>query len=118
MARPSLRSTAKPEVRRLSADLAAELSASNVAINALAPFSVVWTPGAAASGLERYRTLPDWVEEPVEGMAEAALALCTVDPQVFSGRVVYSTTYLHENGRAIRTLDGQDFLRNWKPAVE
>jgi citronellol/citronellal dehydrogenase len=109
---------AKSALNRLTSGLAAELSASNVAVNALAPFSVVWTPGAAASGLERYRTLPDWVEEPVEGMAEAALALCTVDPQVYSGHVVYSTTYLHETGRAIRTLDGRDFLRNWKPAVD
>jgi NAD(P)-dependent dehydrogenase (short-subunit alcohol dehydrogenase family) len=109
---------AKSALNRLTSGLAAELSASNVAVNALAPFSVVWTPGAAASGLERYRTLPDWVEEPVEGMAEAALALCTVDPQAYSGHVVYSTTYLQETGRAVRTLDGQDFLRNWKPAVD
>ncbi len=109
---------AKSALNRLTSGLAAELSASNVAVNALAPFSVVWTPGAAASGLERYRTLPDWVEEPVEGMAEAALALCTVDPQAYSGHVVYSTTYLRETGRAIRTLDGLDFLRNWKPAVD
>jgi len=48
----------------------------------------------------------------------ATLALCTVDPQAYSGHVVYSTTYLHETGRAIRTLDGRDFLRNWKPAIE
>jgi NAD(P)-dependent dehydrogenase (short-subunit alcohol dehydrogenase family) len=109
---------AKAALNRLTSGLAAELSASNVAVNALAPFSVVWTPGAAASGLERYRTLPDWVEEPVEGMAEAALALCTVDPQKFSGHVVYSTTYLAETGRAIRTLDGRDLLTDWKPAVD
>ena len=108
---------AKSALNRLTSGLAAELSASNIAVNALAPFSVVWTPGAAASGLERYRTLPDWVEEPVEGMAEAALALCTVDPQVVSGRVVYSTTYLHETGRPIRTLDGKSLLTNWKPAI-
>jgi NAD(P)-dependent dehydrogenase (short-subunit alcohol dehydrogenase family) len=93
---------AKAALNRLTSGLAAELSASNVAINALAPFSVVWTPGAAASGLEKYRSLPQWVEEPVEGMAEAALALCTVDPQVFSGRVVYST----------------NLQENWKPAIE
>jgi hypothetical protein len=59
-----------------------------------------------------------WVEEPVEGMAEAALALCTVDPQVFSGHVVYSTPYLEETGRRIRTLDGRDFLEDWKPAID
>jgi citronellol/citronellal dehydrogenase len=109
---------AKSALNRLTSGLAAELSASNVAVNALAPFSVVWTPGAAASGLERYRTLPEWVEEPVEGMAEAALALCTVDPQVFSGHVVYSTPYLEETGRRIRALDGRNFLENWKPAID
>jgi citronellol/citronellal dehydrogenase len=109
---------AKSALNRLTSGLAAELSASNVAVNALAPFSVVWTPGAAASGLEKYRSLPMWVEEPVEGMAEAALALCAVDPQVFSGHVVYSTPYLEETGRRIRTLDGRDFLENWKPAID
>jgi citronellol/citronellal dehydrogenase len=109
---------AKSALNRLTSGLAAELSASNVAVNALAPFSVVWTPGAAASGLEKYRSLPEWVEEPVEGMAEAALALCTVDPRLFSGHVVYSTPYLKETGRRIRTLDGRDFLKDWKPAID
>ncbi len=108
---------AKSALNRLTSGLAAELSASNVAVNALAPFSVVWTPGAAASGLEKYRSLPMWVEEPVEGMAEAALALCTVDPRTFSGHVVYSTPYLQETGRPIRTLDGRSLLENWKPAI-
>jgi len=109
---------AKSALNRLTSGLAAELSASNVAVNALAPFSVVWTPGAAASGLEKYRSLPMWVEEPVEGMAEAALALCTVDPQKFSGHVVYSTPYLQETGRQIRTLDGRNPLENWRPAID
>ena len=50
-------------------------------------------------------------------MAEAALALCTVNPEFFTGRVVYSTEYLAETGRRIRTLDGRSFLENWKPAI-
>jgi len=109
---------AKAALNRLTSGLAAELSTANVAVNALAPFSVVWTPGAAASGLEKYRSLPEWVEEPVEGMAEAALALCTVDPQQFTGRTVASTPYLQETGRRIRTLDGRDFLENWRPVID
>ncbi|MDB5394646.1 MAG: short-chain dehydrogenase/reductase [Rhodospirillales bacterium] len=108
---------AKAALNRLTSGLAAELSTANVAVNALAPFSVVWTPGAAASGLEKYRSLPMWIEEPVESMAEAALALCTVDPSLFTGRCVYSTPYLEKTGRRIRTLDGQGFLENWKPAI-
>jgi hypothetical protein len=78
----------------------------------------VWTPGAAASGLEKYRSLPMWVEEPAEGMAEAALALCSSDPTALTGRVVYSTDFLHEIGRAIRTLDGKSLLTDWKPAID
>jgi citronellol/citronellal dehydrogenase len=108
---------AKAALNRLTSGLAAELSSAGVAVNALAPHSIVWTPGAAASGLEKYRSSPDWVEEPVEGMAEAALALCLVDSRVLTGRVVYSTEYLAETGRRIRTLDGRSFLENWKPAI-
>ncbi len=108
---------AKASLNRLTSGLAAELSGSGVAVNALAPHSIVWTPGAAASGLEKYRSSPDWIEEPVEGMAEAALALCTVDPNTVTGRIVYSTPYLQEIGRPIRTLDGRSLLDNWKPAI-
>lgn len=109
---------AKAALNRMTSGLAAELAASGVAVNALAPFSVVWTPGAAASGIEKYRSLPMWQEEPVEGMAEAALALCSADPATVTGRVVYSTDYLSEIGRTVRTLDGRDVLGDWKPAIE
>jgi citronellol/citronellal dehydrogenase len=109
---------AKAALDRLTSGLAAELSTANVAINALAPFSVVWTPGAAASGLEKYRSLPMWVEEPVESMAEAAVALCTVDPSIFTGHCVYSTPYLEKTGRRIRTLDGRGLLENWRPRIQ
>ena len=109
---------AKSALNRLTSGLAAELAAKGVAVNALAPFSVVWTPGAAASGLEKYRSLPMWVEEPAEGMAEAALVLCCCDPAALTGRVVYSTDFLREIGREIRTLDGKALLTDWKPAIE
>lgn len=109
---------AKAALNRLTTGLAAELAAKGVAVNALAPFSVVWTPGAAASGLEKYRSLPMWVEEPAEGMAEAALALCSSDPAGLTGRVVYSTDFLREISREIRTLDGKAPLTDWKPAID
>jgi citronellol/citronellal dehydrogenase len=108
---------AKAALNRMTSGLAAELEGTGVAINALAPVSLVWTPGAAASGLEKYRSSPGWQEEPVEAMAEAALALATVDPTVTTGRCVYSGEYLAEIGRKIHTLDGQAVLENWKPAV-
>jgi NAD(P)-dependent dehydrogenase (short-subunit alcohol dehydrogenase family) len=108
---------AKAALNRLTTGLAAELDGTGVVVNALAPNSVVWTPGAAASGLEKYRSSPDWKEEPVEGMAEAALALCTATPPV-TGLCVYSTDYLTATGRAIRTLDGRSLLENWTPRVD
>lgn len=108
---------AKAALNRLTSGLAAELHGKGVAVNALAPVSLVWTPGAAASGLEKYRSSPGWQEEPVETMAEAALALATVDPGTFTGNCVYSGEYLARIGRKTHTLDGRTVLENWKPAI-
>jgi hypothetical protein len=44
--------------------------------------------------------------EPIEAMAEAALALCCCDPAQLTGRVTYSLRLLEELGREIRSLDG------------
>ncbi len=108
----------KAALNRLTAGVAAELDGTGVCVNEFGPFSIVWTPGTAMAGVEKYRGLPGWVEEPVEGMAETALALATCDPNEVNGLTVYSTTYLQEIGRQIRTLDGKDILRNWKPAID
>ena len=110
--------TTKAALNRLTAGIAAELDGTGVCCNEFGPFSIVWTPGTAMVGVEKYRGLPGWVEEPVEGMAETALALASCDPNEVNGLTVYSTTYLNEIGREIRTLDGKDVLRNWKPAVD
>jgi NAD(P)-dependent dehydrogenase (short-subunit alcohol dehydrogenase family) len=109
--------TTKAALNRLSVGIAAELQDSGVAVNTFAPFSIVWTPGTAQTGVEKYRGSPGWVEEPVEGMAETALALATCDPSKVTGLCVYSTTYLNEIGREIRTLDGKSPLGNWTPAI-
>jgi NAD(P)-dependent dehydrogenase (short-subunit alcohol dehydrogenase family) len=107
----------KAALNRISVGVAAELDGTGVAVNCFGPFSIVWTPGTAMAGVEKYRNLPGWVEEPVEGMAETALAFATCDPKATNGFCTYSTTYLNEIGREIRTLDGKEILRNWKPAV-
>ena len=108
----------KAMLNRMSAGIAAELDGTGVCVNEFGPFSIVWTPGTAMVGVEKYRKLPGWVEEPVEGMAETALALASCDPNAVNGLTVYSTTYLQEIGREIHTLDGKEVLRNWKPAVD
>jgi NAD(P)-dependent dehydrogenase (short-subunit alcohol dehydrogenase family) len=110
--------TSKAALNRMTVGLAAEMQGRGVAVNALAPFSVVWTAGAAAVGTARYRSSPGWKEEPVEAMAEAALALCSGDPGRENGRLVYSTEFLEQIGRATRTLDGRHALEGWKPQLD
>jgi citronellol/citronellal dehydrogenase len=95
---------AKAALDRLTTGLAAELYGARVAVNALAPVAAVLTEGVRASGAERW--IDPSMVEPVEAMAEAALALVTGEPQKLTGRIAYSLRLLEELGREIRTLDG------------
>jgi NAD(P)-dependent dehydrogenase (short-subunit alcohol dehydrogenase family) len=103
-----LYASGKAALDRLTTGLAAELHADGIAVNALAPLAAVITESVRASGAER------WIEpsmvEPVEAMAEAALALVTGDPGKLTGRIAYSLRLLEELGREIRTLDGRNRL--------
>ncbi len=96
----------KAALHRFSSGLAAELHEDGIAINSLAPTRAVRTPSVEAAGV----LSPDRPEiiEPVEFMAEAALALCAGDPRTLTGRVAYSSPLLLELGRAARTLDGRE----------
>lgn len=77
-------------------------------MNALAPVAAVITEGVRASGAERF--IEPSMIEPVEAIAEAALALVTGDPAKLTGRVAYSLRLLEELGREVRTLDGRAVL--------
>jgi hypothetical protein len=69
-----------------------------IAVNALSPSRVVATPGVVY-----HRLIPPGAEdqaEPVETMAEAALALCSGDPATLTGRIAYSQQLLEELARA------------------
>ena len=94
----------KAALNRFTTGLAAEFHEHGIAINTLAPLMAVLTPGMARFDLAAY--VDDSMFEPVEAMAEAALALCSCDPQKLTGRVAYSLPLLEELGRTIRTLDG------------
>jgi len=104
-----LYAASKAGLNRLTQGLAAELWADGIAVNTLAPVQAVITPGVTLVGADK------WIEpsmiEPVEAMAEAALALCSCDPEKLTGRVTYSLHLLRELGREIRTLDGSEVYR-------
>jgi NAD(P)-dependent dehydrogenase (short-subunit alcohol dehydrogenase family) len=94
----------KAALNRLTAGIAAELAGVGVAVNTLAPVAAVITAAVRASGSDKW-IHPEMVE-PVEAMAEAALALASCEPG-FTGRVTYSLELLKELGREVCTLDGR-----------
>lgn len=99
-----LYAASKAALNRFTTGLAAEFQQQGIAINTLAPLMAVVTPGMEAMGVTDYMT-EDMIE-PVEAMAEAALALCSGDVNKLTGRVTYSLPLLKELKRTIRTLDG------------
>jgi citronellol/citronellal dehydrogenase len=100
----------KAMLDRLTTGAAMELHGSNIAVNALAPEAAVRTENA-----DSVVTLVESVVEPAETMAEAALALCTGDPQAMTGRVAYSLSLLVELQRPVHSLDGRSLLAGWQP---
>jgi NAD(P)-dependent dehydrogenase (short-subunit alcohol dehydrogenase family) len=95
----------KAALDRFSVGLAAEVFADGIAVNALSPVAAVMTPGAVALGV-----VPEAVAaraEPVEAMAEAALALCVPHDPMLTGRIAYSLPILEELSRPVRSLDGR-----------
>jgi NAD(P)-dependent dehydrogenase (short-subunit alcohol dehydrogenase family) len=81
----------KAGLNRLTTAMAAELYNDHIAVNALAPWDNVDTPGASGHNLVEGFPL-----EGTEWMAEAALVLCGAPPQQLTGRVVYSQQLLAE----------------------
>lgn len=107
---PLLYVATKAALERATAALAEELYSAGIAVNSLAPQAGVRTAAA-----EQYYQLPEESVEPVETMAEAALALCSGDPRVLTGRITRSLEFLVETGTAVRQLDGQNLLVGWQP---
>ena len=81
----------KAGLDRFSNALAAELYDHGIAVNALAPWDNVATPGAGHHDL-----VEGFALEGVEWMAEAALVLCSSPPKQLTGRVAYSQPLLAE----------------------
>jgi citronellol/citronellal dehydrogenase len=100
----------KAMLDRITTGAAMELYDAGIAVNALAPEAAVLTENAAT-----VVSLPADKIEPVEAFTEAALALCTGDPAVLTGRIAYSLSLLVELNRPVRTLDGQTLVPGWQP---
>jgi citronellol/citronellal dehydrogenase len=99
---------AKAALERFTTGLASELYDEHIAVNALLPAAGVRTSGFDEVA-DRVTARPG-LFEPVERMAEAALALVSGDPQALTGRVVVSGELLAELGRPVSTLDGRGLL--------
>jgi len=92
-ARSSTYAPSKAALDRLTISLATELRDAGIAVNALAPEHAVATEGATAV----MDLPPEWCE-PVETMADAAVALATCDHAFDNGLVVRSGPFLRARG--------------------
>jgi NAD(P)-dependent dehydrogenase (short-subunit alcohol dehydrogenase family) len=101
--------SSKAALNRLTEGLASEYYADSIVVNALAPVKAVLTEGVKATLTEDV-IAGEGILEPVEAMAEAALALCTSDRDGLNGKVHKSLTLLEQLGLPVRTLDGKALL--------
>jgi NAD(P)-dependent dehydrogenase (short-subunit alcohol dehydrogenase family) len=118
----ALYAATKAALNRLTIAAAGESEGTGVAVNALTPQAAidnVRTVGApqiaSIREVDSPRVAVDDLFEPIETMAEAALALCTGDPNVLTGRIAYSLQLLLELQRPVYDLHGQQLLEGWQP---
>jgi NAD(P)-dependent dehydrogenase (short-subunit alcohol dehydrogenase family) len=107
----SMYGATKAALNRLTVAAAGE-NEGVIAVNALTPQVAILTPQLQAGTIVTHYDIC----EPVETMAEAALALCTGDPNVLTGRVAYSLQLLLELERPTYDLAGRDLVEGWQPA--
>ena len=100
----------KAALNRLTIAAASECENDGIAVNALSPQAAIATPSLVAAG---------WINEvmfePLDTMAEAALALCSGDPAVLTGRIAYSLQLLLELRRPVHDLLDMRLVDGWQP---
>jgi len=100
----------KAFLNRWTVSLAAELHEQGIAVNTIAPEAA-----AATEVLVEYSDLPDYLYEPLDTMAEGALALCTADPTTLTGQVTTSLQLLVDLNRPVYDLRGEKLVADWQP---
>jgi NAD(P)-dependent dehydrogenase (short-subunit alcohol dehydrogenase family) len=103
--------SAKAALNRLTVAAASECEGQGIAVNALAPQAAIATPALIALG-----EIDNAMYEPLETMAEAALALCVGDPNSLTGRIAFSLQLLLELQRPVLDLFGDELVAGWQPA--
>jgi NAD(P)-dependent dehydrogenase (short-subunit alcohol dehydrogenase family) len=101
----------KAMMDRWTVSVAAEVQGTGVVVNTLAPQAAALTETL----LTRRAGIPPALIEPLETMAEAAVALCTGDPESLTGQVTYSLALLAALGRPVHDLSGDKVLEEWGP---
>ena len=101
---------AKAALNRLTVAAASECEGQGIAVNALTPQAAIATPNLVATG-----EIDNTMFEPLETMAEAAVALCTGDPNVLTGRIAFSLQLLLELQRPVLDLYGEKLVDGWQP---
>lgn len=101
----------KAALNRLTVAAASECEGQGISVNALAPQAAIATPALVAAGW-----IDDVMFEPLDTMAEAALALMTSDPDVLTARIAYSLQLLLELRRPVLDLHGESLVDGWQPA--
>jgi citronellol/citronellal dehydrogenase len=103
----------KAALNRLTVSVACECEGQGIAVNALSPVATIATPRIVGhGGVDEAWSL----FEPLEVMAEAALALCSCDPAIVTGRIAYSLQFLLEMKRPVLDLQGEHLVDGWQPA--
>ena len=92
----------KAAIERFTTGLAAEMYEHGISVNALSPDKVVATPGQMFG--RRYTQEMLDAAEPVEAMAEAALALVSGDPRERTGGIRYSSEVLQAYGLTLADI--------------
>jgi NAD(P)-dependent dehydrogenase (short-subunit alcohol dehydrogenase family) len=108
----SLYAAMKSALNTMTVYAAVEFQDQGIVMNTLAPQRSIFTE-RISSGTSMVKDTS--ICEPMETMAEAALALCTGDPTMLTGRIAFSLMLLAELQRPVYDLTGTELVEGWQP---